>query len=62
MGHMMDRGVFHSVQWCGTRDMTADGHTRRCTDRASMLQAMEGNQSFKCEVKRHIAHRDKEDT
>ena len=39
---MMDRGIVHSVQWCDTRDMTADGHTKGSIDRALLLQVMAG--------------------
>eukprot|EP00959_Pyramimonas_sp_CCMP1952_P452943 9467426-Pyramimonas_sp.AAC.1 len=24
----MERGIVHSIQWCDTRDVTADGHTK----------------------------------
>eukprot|EP00959_Pyramimonas_sp_CCMP1952_P458303 9476401-Pyramimonas_sp.AAC.1 len=50
----MDRGIAYSAQWCDTRDMTADGHTKGCIDRAVLHQVMEGNQSFKCEVQMYI--------
>eukprot|EP00959_Pyramimonas_sp_CCMP1952_P158949 3324192-Pyramimonas_sp.AAC.3 len=26
--HLMDPGIVHNMQWCDTRDMTADGHTK----------------------------------
>eukprot|EP00959_Pyramimonas_sp_CCMP1952_P043488 909498-Pyramimonas_sp.AAC.1 len=29
----MERGIVHCVQWCDTRDMTADGHTKGSIDR-----------------------------
>ena len=42
---MTDRGIVQSVQWCDTRDMTADGHTKGSIDRDLLLQAMSGSQS-----------------
>eukprot|EP00959_Pyramimonas_sp_CCMP1952_P066467 1387723-Pyramimonas_sp.AAC.1 len=35
---MMERGIVQSIQWCDTRDMTADGHTKRSIDREMLLQ------------------------
>eukprot|EP00959_Pyramimonas_sp_CCMP1952_P169371 3537996-Pyramimonas_sp.AAC.1 len=29
----MERGIVRSIQWCDTRDMTADGHTQGSIDR-----------------------------
>eukprot|EP00959_Pyramimonas_sp_CCMP1952_P035282 739138-Pyramimonas_sp.AAC.1 len=26
---IMERGILHNTQWCDTRDMTVDGHTKR---------------------------------
>ena len=37
---LLQLGLFHKLQWCGTRDMTADGHTKGCIDRKLLLQAM----------------------
>ena len=54
---MMDRGIVHSVQWCDTRDMTADGHTKGSIDRDLLLQVMSGCQTFKYELKTHTPFR-----
>ena len=54
---MMDRGIVHSVQWCDTRDMTADGHTKGSIDRDLLLQVMSGSQTFKCELKTYAPFR-----
>eukprot|EP00959_Pyramimonas_sp_CCMP1952_P240100 5017442-Pyramimonas_sp.AAC.1 len=53
----MERGIVHSIQWCDTRDMTADGHTKGSIDRGMLLQVMGGTQSFKHDSKRHIPSR-----
>ena len=34
------------TQWCDTRDMTADGHTKGCIDRTLLLDLMSGIQRF----------------
>eukprot|EP00959_Pyramimonas_sp_CCMP1952_P340798 7138314-Pyramimonas_sp.AAC.1 len=36
----MERGIVHSIQWCDTRDMSADGHTKGSIDREMLLQVM----------------------
>eukprot|EP00959_Pyramimonas_sp_CCMP1952_P050617 1057674-Pyramimonas_sp.AAC.1 len=36
----MGRGTVHSIQWCDTRDMTADGHTKGSIDREMPLQVI----------------------
>ena len=54
---MMSNGVVHGIQWCDTRDMTADGHTKGSIDRDLILQAMAGQQTFKHEVKRYSPYR-----
>eukprot|EP00959_Pyramimonas_sp_CCMP1952_P196561 4109719-Pyramimonas_sp.AAC.1 len=52
----MDRGTVYSIQWCDTRDMTADGHANRIIDNNLILQVMGGTQSFKHELKRHAPY------
>eukprot|EP00959_Pyramimonas_sp_CCMP1952_P429342 8992059-Pyramimonas_sp.AAC.1 len=42
----MDIGIVHNVQWCDTRYMTADGHTKGSIDRELLLEVMSGTQSF----------------
>ena len=45
-------GFVQCVQWCDTRDMTADGHTKGCIDRAFLLQLMQGQQRYVHPTKR----------
>ena len=40
----MERRIVESAQWCDTRDMTADGHTKGSIDRELLLQVMAGCQ------------------
>ena len=54
---MMSTGIVHSIQWCGTREMTADGHTKGSIDREGILQVMSGRQAFAHEVKRYSPYR-----
>ena len=54
---MMERGIVHCVQWCDTRDMTADGHTKGSIDREGLLEVMSGTQSFKYDVKQFVPYR-----
>ena len=51
--------LIESIQWCDTRDMTADGHTKGCVDRALLLDLMRGKQVYRHEVKRHTPHRER---
>ena len=52
MGHvswireMLQIGIVTEIQWCDTRDMTADGHTKGCIDRKLLIELMHGNQTF----------------
>lgn len=50
-------GLINAVQWCDTRDMTADGHTKGCIDRALLLQVMSGQQVYKHALKRYSPQR-----
>ena len=50
---LLDRGLIWEVQWCDTRDMTADGHTKGSIDRDLLFQVMDGKQSFTYAVKRY---------
>ena len=40
-------------QWCDTRDLTADGHTKGCIDRALLLEVMSGHQKYMHEARSH---------
>eukprot|EP00959_Pyramimonas_sp_CCMP1952_P413092 8656442-Pyramimonas_sp.AAC.2 len=53
----MERGNVHSIQWCDTRDMTADRHTKGSSDRDLLLQIMGGMQFFKHDFGRHTPYR-----
>eukprot|EP00959_Pyramimonas_sp_CCMP1952_P054193 1133692-Pyramimonas_sp.AAC.1 len=57
----MDIGIVHNVQWCDTRDITADGHTKESVDRELLLEVMSGTQSFKHDVKQIVPFRGPED-
>jgi hypothetical protein len=49
--------IIESVQWCDTRDMVADGHTKGCIDRQLLLEVMRGHQVYKFNVKSYSPHR-----
>ena len=65
MGHvawlrqLLDRGLIWEVQWCDTRDMTADGHTKGSIDRALLQDVMNGKQTFTHAVKKYKPFRPK---
>ena len=56
---LLQLGLIASLQWCDTRDMTADGHTKGCIDRTLILELMRGYQKFVHEVKSYRPHKDK---
>ena len=43
--------LLEAIQWCDTRDMVADGHTKGSIDRDMLLKLMKGQQSYAHEVK-----------
>jgi len=49
--------LIETIQWCDTRDMTADGHTKGSIDRQLLLEVMSGKQQYRHEVKRYSPHR-----
>ena len=49
--------LIESLQWCDTRDMTADGHTKGCIDRKLLVELMKGHQQYTHEVKSYTPHR-----
>ena len=53
----LQKGNLNYVQWCDTRDMSADGHTKGSIPRDLLLQAMSGQQSYSFDTKRHAPHR-----
>jgi len=54
---LLQLGLIDTIQWCDTRDMTADGHTKGSIDRELLLEVMAGRQHFKHEVKKYVPHR-----
>ena len=63
LGHMawlrewLLNGIIESLQWCDTRDMTADGHTTGSVDRSFLIELMSGQQQYRYDVKRHTPYR-----
>ena len=43
--------IIQMIQWCDTRDMTADGHTKGFIDRKLLLDLMSGIQQFNHNLK-----------
>ena len=54
---LLQLGILEAIQWCDTRDMTADGHTKGQIDRKLLLEVMSGHQTYRHSVKRHTPHR-----
>ena len=54
---MLQVGIVSEIQWCDTRDMTADGHTADSIDRGFLREVMSGHPSFKYDVKRFVPYR-----
>ena len=50
---MLRNRIIKRIQWCDTRDMVADGHTKGSIDRTALRQAMNGEQAYKYETRRH---------
>ena len=51
---MLSSGIVNCIQWCDTRDMTADGHTKGSIDRQLLLNVMVGLQSFQHKVNLYV--------
>ena len=49
--------LIEAIQWCDTRDMAADGHTKGCIERNLLLEVMSGHQAYKHDVKRYSPYR-----
>ena len=47
---LMQLGLIRTLQWCDTRDMTADGHTKGSIDRQLLIQLMSGKQKYHHDV------------
>lgn len=54
---LLQLGLIDSIQWCDTRDMVADGHTKGSIDRQLLLDLMKGQQEYKYDVKKYVPHR-----
>jgi hypothetical protein len=54
---LLQLGLIDSIQWCDTRDMVADGHTKGSIDRQLLLDLMNGQQEYKYDVKKYVPHR-----
>ena len=56
-GHVMwireklHKGIISEVQWCDTRDMTADGHTKGSVEMRALIDLMQGKQVYQFPVK-----------
>ena len=63
LGHVMwirdqlEKGTITQIQWCDTRDMVADGHTKGSVDRKALLDLMNGIQCYQHAVKTYKPHR-----
>ena len=54
---LLQLGLIEALQWCDTRDMTADGHTKGSIDREMLLNLMKGQQVYRHDVKKYTPHR-----
>jgi hypothetical protein len=54
---MLKLKLIEAIQWCDTRDMTADGHTKGSIERNLLLDLMIGKQKYQHEVKRYSPYR-----
>ena len=50
---LLDRKVLNQLEWCDTRDMSADGHTKGTIDRDVILKLMLGKFAYQHAVKRY---------
>ena len=68
MGHvswireMMQLGIADEAQWCDTRDMTSDGHTKGSIDRKLLIDVMHGIQHSNDDVKTYKPFRGPQQT
>ena len=54
---LLQLGLIESLQWCDTRDMVADGHTKGSIDRELLLDLMNGIQKYRHDVKKYTPYR-----
>ena len=57
MRELLQLKLIDSIQWCDTRDMTADGHTKGSIDRKMLLELMSGHQTYRHDVKKYTPWR-----
>ena len=50
---LLDRKVIDALEWCDTRDMSADCHTKGSIDRDVILALMHGELIYRHESKRY---------
>ena len=50
--------LIESLQWCDTRAMTADGHTKGSVDRELLIRVMQGQQRYVHDIKIYTPYRD----
>ena len=55
---MLQLRIIDKVQWCDTRDMVADGHTKGSIERRTLIQLMAGAQKYQHEVRSHAPYRE----
>ena len=54
---LLAAGIVDNIQWCDTRDMTADGHTKGSIDRAGLIEVMSGRQRYSHDTKEYRPYR-----
>ena len=59
---LLQLGIIECVQWCDTRDMTADGHTKGSIPRDLLLEVMSGKQHYSHPTKQHTPHRNTDES
>ena len=50
---LLGAGVIKTIQWCDTRDMSADGHTKGAIPRDLLIQVMGGSFTYKYDTKKY---------
>ena len=54
---LLAAGIVDTIQWCDTRDMSADGHTKGSIDRAGLIGVMSGRQQYSHATKEYKPYR-----
>ena len=50
---LLHNRTIRRIQWCDTRDMVADCHTKGSIDRTALIRAMIGEQTYKHETRKY---------